>query len=473
VSNRYLIRTILLPYVAACLFIGNAVAGLPLYSYHDLSPMHSVQGVAHADMPPKESGLAFMVTPFYSHAAHAKDPNHDKVVLGDRLGRVNILGYLVGDAASPYTKKFDDPSFTDDEPGLTARKEVSQLHYVYGKLKQETDDTAKAWLADGIDTKNDLAGQYRNRVRHERLGLRGSLDYSFSSGLGIAVHAGVTEYSVAPGYTPNPELVSGVWKNKWADGGTSYENIVNDDLMLADAQALIGEQLSIDYTGLTDTTAEDTSIEMYWRKPYVMKDKEGDHVVTTIPYVSVGVTLPTAQKRKIGRLIDMPMGNDGFYGVTGTAEVNFDFPGMVQVGGGVKLTLFNDDDIGKQHVPSHKNQQGFYPWKASVTKRPGPLVTAYLTMKAEHFVDYLTCYMNYIFVSHDKDSITISSADKAKGFLADKLGRDGQYSGQMAHIGFQYDVTPTLQFGAAVQTVFAGYRVNNTVTIAGSMRFIF
>lgn len=462
--------------VCAAVLGADSYAGPMVDSYHEMLPLYSVQG-ATPSVSSKESQMSFSLLPYYAHAAHAKDPKHNKVPVGDRLGRVNMLGLFVGDSASPYEKKYGDSTLDT----VDKRKAVSYLHYVYGQLAEKAAIAgaggveARGYLGSGTDTVDDFWGQYRTIVRYERYGLRGSLNYSFSSGLGVAVYAGIAEYSVQPSYLPNPKQTStGAWVNQAVAAVPSdTRKIIQDEIVAPEPQALIGKTLGIDFSGVMDTTVEDTCVEIFWRRAYQMKDADGEHVVTTSPHFSLGLTLPTAQKKRVEKMFDMAMGSDGFYGVTAAAEVNFDFPGMMEVGGGVRVTLFNEDDIGRRFVPSHLNQQGIYPWKASVIRRPGPRWLAFMGMKARNFVDYLSFYCDYIWVTHERDSITISSADTTKGFLSDKLSRDGQYTGQALHLGLEYAVTPELRFGFALQSTFAGMRVLNTLTLAASMTFVF
>lgn len=447
-------------------------------TYHDSSAMHSVRGMDHTTVPPRRSRMKFNILPYYQHAKRARDTNGDFVELGDRLGYINMLALLIGDGPSPYeaSLKFNaDPAPSDD---------TSALHQAYNKLKAHAAANADdaIYFAPTYDPQPASKvpqygyGKYRSTIKYNRIGLRGGFDYSFDNGIGVSINAGCAEYSIKPSMLGNPNEDTTVVPSVWSDSAVSSSDallgVIHDNLTSQARRQAVGKDLGVDFSGRTATGMEDTIVSVYWRKGYSMKDAEGDKVVTAIPYFSLAVTLPTAERKVASRLFDISLGNDGFYGFTGHAEVSFDFPGMVKVGMGAAVTLFNDDSIGKQFVPTSEHQATLYPWQTTVTKRPGALWKAFATLTAPHFVDYLSCYMSYILTAHEADTITVSGLNKTL-FLHEKLGEDGQYNSHAAHIGFEYEVTPALRFGGGLQAVFGGKKIWQTTTVGGSLSFVF
>lgn len=466
------VHTLLALTVSFLTLASESLFARQLASYHEPSTLESVYGMDHTPIPSRKSKMRLSVLPYHQHAANAKDNDHEKVPLGDRLGQINMLGLLINDGPSSYENKF----------GTAGAESDSALHAAYDALADHVDGNAADDIflgdtyepLDSTDVRSSW-GKYRTELNYRRIGLRSGLDYCFSNGVGVAVRSGLSEYSIRASYLPNPvyNTTTASWENASipADTGTAVK-VMESKLMSQGRQLAIGTDLGVDFAGVSTTGLEDTSIELYWRKGFSMKDAEGDHVVTAIPYVSVGVTLPTAEKKKTSRLYDIALGNDGFYGFTGQAEVSFNFPGMVKIGAGACVTIFDEANIGKQYVPTSEYQYTLYPWQTTVTKRPGALWKVYATMKAHHFIDYLSCYMSYVLVAHERDSISLSGTNKAL-FLPLKLAQDGQYNAQLLHIGFEYEVTPALRFGLGVQSVFAGKKIWKTSTVAGSLSFVF
>jgi len=441
-------------------------------SFHDPAPLYSVYGQDRTPIAVKKSQLTLSLMPYYQFAKNAKNEKSEKVPLGDRMGMINMLGLLIKDDASPY----------EDGHKLGQDSNDSVLHRAYAAFSDFIDDEhpLDAVFLGSTYEPLDVTdarygwGKYQTTTTYARLGIRGSIDYCFYNGVALAVRGGVAEYSVKqPYYLANPKLVGDTYVNA-AIGTTdsSFVYHVQSKLMNQARQKEIATELGIDFAAAKGTGLEDVSIELSWRKGFSMKDSEGDQVLTATPLIALAVTLPTAEKSKVGKLLDIALGNNGFYGFTGQLEMSFDFPGMLKVGLGGSGTFSTEDAIGKQFVPTSEYQSGIYPWQTTITKRPGALWKAYATMRAQNFIDYLSCFVTYMYVSHYKDSITVTGANKAL-FLGDKLAEEGRYNAQLIHLGFEYDITQSLKVGLAIQSVFAGMRIWKTTTIAGSMSFVF
>ena len=414
-------------FVAGCLIV-SGLQPFGLVSFHDPAPVHTPQGIDHAGKDTKRSAMQVSLLPYHLHAASAKNSSHEKTALGDRLGPINMLALLINDDVSPYEKKFGSEASTSE----------SVLHAAYDGLADHiagTGDAEEAHPDDSIflgatyepvsatDSRYGW-GKYLTTMKHSRIGLRGSFDYSFANGIGVTIKSGIAQYSLNPAYTANPfyDVSLSKWINH-ADvsaDGTAVK-VMQSKLMASTRHEAVGKMLGVDFSGSSTTSIEDTSVEVSWRRGYVMRDEEGDKVVTTTPYFAIGVTLPTAEKKNASKLFDLALGNDGFYGFSAQGELSFDFPGMIRFGFGAAVTLYNQDTIGKQFVPTSEYQETLYPWKTTVTKRPGTLWKAYATIKAHHFIDYMSCYVNYILVAHEKDSITLSGSE-ASLFLPKNLG---------------------------------------------------
>jgi len=448
--------------------LGNAqLKGITLNSFYEPVSFHTIYGSQRGNVPQEKSALSIHILPYYQHAKNAKNRAHEKVPLGDRLGRTNMLGLLIGDTPSSYasSEKF---SSVESTPSNTTK---SVLHKAYYEI-WNTDNTASLeYLGSTYTYDGSTYGHYSTQLDYEKLGVRATIDYAFGSGLGLMVNCGVAQYRGTPSFISNPTGTGTSVTAAVLTSGT-VEEAINDYLLIKAKRELIETELGIDFSGVDTTGAEDASVELYWRRCFKMKDAEGDHVLTAIPSLAASVTFPTAKKKKVGKIFDIALGNDGFYAFTGQGEIMLDFPGMVQFGIGGSVTLFNEDDIGLQHVPTSEYQFIAYPWKISVTKRPGTLWRIYTTMQAHHFIDYISCYFNYEYVVHEKDSLTLSGTNKSS-FLAAKLAKDGEYSAQVFHVGLDFEVTPALKLGVAVQSVFSGKQVWKSSTIAGSLAFVF
>ncbi len=448
-----------------------------IVSFSDPVPLFSVYGEGRPSLPTRKSQLSLSVLPYYQYARHARDANNTQTELGNRLGRLNMLGLLI--CRDEVTTDFP---FSD----IHANTALNEAYSAFAdEVSHSSGATATLYESffgpnytpiDPADTTHYYWGKYDTKMSFSRVGLRGSIDYSFYNGVGIALRGGIAEYSLKnPIYTGNPmyDLTTGLPSNHaFAGSPDAFLGLIQQYLMSPGARDTIGASLGVNFNGVKNTGVEDATVEIYWRKGFGMKDAEGDLVVTATPLAALSMTLPTAEKKPVGNLWDISLGSDGFYGVTGQAEISFDFPGTLHVGVGGSGTYFNEDAIGSQFVPTSIYQVGIYPWRATVTKRPGALWKAYATVRAVRFIDSLSCFVNYTYVAHEKDTIAITGANSAQ-FVGSKLAADGAYNGQIGQIGFEYEVTPSLRFGFTLQSVFAGSRIWKTTTFAGSLSFIY
>jgi len=453
----------------------HSLGAFSLNSFHEPSTMHTVLGVATLPAPQKKSRIQFTALGYYAHASRAKvgsvrdetasifsnNGGPTTVELGDRLGRLNMLGLLLGDGPSPYT----------EEEKFENKRDITVLHKAYTDIAAEGTDAAP-YISPTYSDPNDIYGRYSTRLKYERFGARGSLEYAFQSGLSVAVRSGLAQYTINPLYRVygGATLDDGEWSTTILEA-TGVKKAINDALMTSAKRNSIADLLGRDFGKVVTTQPEDTSIEIVWSKSYVMQDAQGDDVVTVIPHVGMAFTLPTGHKANTKKVFDISLGNDGFYAASFEGSLNFDFPGMLRFGLGGSVTLF-DDDSRKMYAPSSPYQAGIYPWSATVTKRPGALWKAHASVVAPHFIDFLNAYFSYEYVSHEKDSITITGSDAAL-FLPEKLAKDGEYSAQLIHLGFDYEVTPALKFGLAIQSVFNAKKCWKTTTMGGSFTFVF
>jgi len=204
-------------------------------------------------------------------------------------------------------------------------------------------------------------------------------------------------------------------------------------------------------------------------------DRDDEHAATLIPYLSVGVWLPSGEKKDIDKAFTLPTGNDDFYGLTAEGAINVDFPDTMQLGFGGGVALYESKFLNNYRVPSSNNQYGIYPWKANIKKRPGAVWYVRASMKAEEFIEDFSFYVDFIHTQHLKDSITMRETDAARNayFRPEALERDSKWRANVIHGGLNYHVSPGFEMGISFQAPISGSRVYKTTTILGTLSFIF
>jgi len=422
----------------------NCNTTAPASIYHDPAIIHDIFGTSpfcHQE----DKFFSVDILPYYQHASGAKNESGVKVPAGDRTGRWNMLGLLHGTAAAPGGAL---QAGTHDTL-IAARTNINNVYSGY------TDDTF---------TDSQRLGHYSIPLIHEKFGIRNKLQFRIGKGFTISIRGGIVSYK----QTPNTfnDLTSS------STTLTLDKTTVQNNLMVEPKRSSIANEIGLNIDRYTKTALEDLHVELSWSDRFGMKDEDGVHAVTIIPFVAVGVWLPIGEKKDQDIAFSIPTGNDGFFGGSLQGAINFEFPETIQFGFGGGLTFFDKKNQGSYRVPSSNSQSGIYPWKTSIKKRPGTTWHVFAGFTAQEFLDKLSFYFNYVYTRKEKDSIGMSdTATRNNYFKPKKLEDESSWQSQVIHFGLDYNVTPELSFGFGVQTPITGKKILRTTTLMGNIRF--
>lgn len=422
----------------------------PAVVYYDPGMTHAVTGLNRYPSGKKDWKFNFNISPFHQHASGARDKDGNKVPIGDRLGRWEILGIFWGDmAAAPADKPFNDANY----------------HYLY-TLSYELDDNFNV-RPSGDEGPKDKTGDYSVDIEYEKIGVRSELDFEMAGGFGLTIKGGLVEYKQTPTFTNMSKIT----------GDSGFDSFMTNSLMAHEVgrQGLIETDLGLSLARYETMVFEDTHAKLYWSNPYKLDDEHGNHTVTVAPYLSAGLWIPTGKKKNQNAAFSLPSGHDGFWGISLEGAINFDFPGTVLVNIGGGATFFETKTLSDQRVPNHESQRSIYPWKARISKTYGPGINFNFSLRSENIMDYLSVYFDYIYAKHEKDTITMKETDSSRNsyFIPSMLEDDSFWKSQMIQLGFQYQITPDLSFGACGQTHISGVKVFKTHTIMGTITLAF
>ena len=166
----------------------------------------------------------------------------------------------------------------------------------------------------------------------------------------------------------------------------------------------------------------------------------------------------------------MTMGNNGHHGVALLTGFSMDFYETVEVTWAAGTTHFFKRDIPEFYLPTDERQTGVFPFKTDVAYDPGKTWNFSFTMNAHQFLDKLSCYAQYLFINHSKDTITPITEDSAwkPAVLEDQT----KWTVQAVNVGFNYHLSPNMRFGFAWQAPIArrgAYKTNTIgLTMAGT-----
>ncbi|HBS47987.1 TPA: hypothetical protein DEO28_02785 [Candidatus Dependentiae bacterium] len=464
------------------LFIFNkdTFATAPAAIYHDPAIFHEIAGhipyiekysdkkkgqSPHVDNK-KEQVCSIDILPYYQHASGAKNGSGSKVPCGDRNGRWNMIGLLQGYQASP-NHSLNDGSHPTMYDALTNLVPPA---------------TSKSFVEPTFTDTSGNLGYFSIPLQHEKFGIRGKLQIKFSK-FAFTIRGGLTNYKQTPTFNDMTFNVS-------ADGSYSSYGYTYSDMMVTDTYLMVDskrnqimDEIGLNINKVNKTTLEDTHIELSYYDAFGMDDENGHSAVIVKPFLAIGMWLPSGSKKDQDMAFSIPTGNDGFMGYTAEGAINFDFPEtiMVSVGGGV--TFFGHKTIGNYRMPSagdtqispNSTQLGIFPWKTTVRKRLGTAWKFNTGFSSHYFLDKLSMYFNYIYSRKEQDTIQLNESDatKAAAFRPVQAEKESEWTSQMINFGMDYDITPELAFGGAIQFPITGNRILRTLTLMGGFRFSF
>ncbi len=474
-------------------FIPSSILSTLMYNQYDPMAYHTIYGINKTYKKQDSKFQASInLSPFYQHASYAKDGDGNRVPEGDMSGWWNLFGLFYGVTgneikAAPTTKTFVLNGAVPNIPNAATQSSYPKLTDAWRVLDKQNGDVVK--VPDDYNLTNDIDFNYtdptqfdsntfrkfmpKTYVDYEKFGVRTQINFNFDIGLGINLKGGLVDYKQVPIFE-NYEGFTPFWPPEDAPAEKNdsyiYKYLRRPDVM----EDILGE-VGLDISRRQETTLEDTHIEVYFQLPFEVMDNDDEHVLTFVPYLAAGIWLPTGKEKNQDAAFSIPTGNDGFWGITVDGQLNFDIPGSMLFGFGGGVAYYFDRNLDDYRVASHEYQQTIFPWKAKINKEPGLLWNFNATVKAIEFIDNFSAYMDFIYLRHNRDTITMREDDSSRNeYFVPKINEENsKWWATMFQGGVEYKFSPGIQMGLGFQTHLSGRRVYRNTTILGTMSFVF
>ena len=108
-----------------------------------------------------------------------------------------------------------------------------------------------------------------------------------------------------------------------------------------------------------------------------------------------------------GVMFAVPIGNNGHDSLGGKLGFDFEFFETMQIGIDVGGLHFFSKDRTNYPVPNTYMQSRIYPFRTDVTIDPGPTWQCTVKLAARHFLAKASAHVEYSYVNHQKDKITL------------------------------------------------------------------
>lgn len=473
--NRLILSSAL---ISLTFFIPTKIAATPVNNYQDPVIFHTVMGSDKYYTPNDKAGFSLHLSPFYQHTHSASRPDGTKTSNGNVFGQWNMAGIFLNDLTTNAQAIEQIKKVTGGPTGDTP----------YQKVKRTISDYDKNLLNDGIFNPNYPSFQQATfqdvSLRYEKTGLRAQINFDLGVGLGMNIKAGIVDMKNRPDYfTLDKKFAIGI--GLITDSNDSSAQLFTGDAH-KNALAMYNKLLSpsgvnnilgtvgFDTNDFELTDLEDLYANVYWHAPIKIHDK-GELAFRLIPYLSVGASLPVGKKRDFNKLFAVVNGNDGFTGLTAEGALALDFPDMMQLSFGGGVTTYMSRDLDNYHVPISFNQSGIYPWTTKISKTPGALWYANVSMKAENImskkdIPNFSVYFDYLFTQHRADTIRLRN-DTLTVFNPgiSMLQRDSTWKAQILHAGIKCGLSKNIFLAFSVQKSLPGARTYRPTTLLGGL----
>ena len=190
---------------------------------------------------------------------------------------------------------------------------------------------------------------------------------------------------------------------------------------------------------------------------------------------------PAAKKVDRTKAFALPLGNDGH--ATAGCRVGFDidFKETIAIGLEAGFTHFFERDVTKVRIPTHEKQSGIFPWSTPTAKiQPGNNGHFGAGFHAYRFLDRLSFTFLYLYLSHQRDELTIPDTADApfdtperREFSENLFNKMTDFVSQMINAGFNYEISPNMTLGLLVQAPVSQRNAFRSTTIMGMFQLVF
>jgi len=441
--------------------------------------------------------FSISASPFYQTASHGKNINQHTSELGDLTRKWNMIAVL------PYNNTMSDiPEGDEPFPKLEKIRD-NLLHCIHSVFRHTTDDVVPRELKSvqgllSLQHPDQLFGFFSVPIKYRKIGVRFDLQARIFRDFGCAFQAGVADISqlgrfidqtatpsacaynlvetgstppgcisacsgktVPPVYCLNPFTGQKVSNAQWAE----VVDCVHIELM--DKLQNVADEIDMSLCNYNRTGIEDLHFEFWWRHMFNIKPSEPEPCwlpFLFVPFASLGVDIATAQRSDPNIPLSLPLQNNGHNTVRFNAGFSLDFFDTIEIGMHSGFVCFFKRNICNLRVPTNDFQNVMIPYQTNAEVRPGPTWHVGLFMNAFHFIDCVSAYVEYLYVSHIKDKITVCSDNKNRAFKPCVLECISPWNIHLLNGGLNYDVSPNFTLGFAVQIPLTGRNVYKSTT---------
>ena len=483
----------------------------------------------------------FSASPFFQRGCIGRDVHHHRAELGDLQGRWNLIGLTYGDIPDCQCRgpildtAFQEAKFCECPHQCPAITDIA------------FSSTSTCFMHDPhFADPEQLFGFISAPLDYHKGGIRFCGSIRFSCDFGVTIETGVADISqvligtecsptstdrcidpIPPqGIHTTPVIVPGFLDLTPSSTFAQVNKEVVDLYFTSRAKEIFNE-IGLNVDDYHRTSIEDIRLSLFWRHAFEVNKyhtPRGEYPqFLFIPFAIFEATIATGDPIQFDdcgrtRAFSLPFGNNGHHAVGFTGGLAIDFYETIEIASTIGFTHFFDKDFHNMPIPTHELQSGIYPFRTDVNLQPGHNWVFTIGMNAEHFLDKLSFYAQFVLVSHSRDKICLLKTNTGVHVSADVPARadcpltitpeeficadpdipccndreccfnqtcvDCVFKPQVLealtpfmyevfNFGFNYDISPNVALGFLFQAPVGRRNAYRTTTLMGSIQFTF
>lgn len=512
--------------------INHEILSLSFLSKNDPYPMYSSVydpyltnwtkdwiGCYGVDIPCERESFGMSITPFWQTANSGRTFTHEKVFLGNLCGDWNMLGLEYG----PLPEGLD---INNTQLGDAKVDIFSDLFLELRPSGPERccPNPTNVIISDQSNEDYLLTDSFQNvgyfavPIKYRKIGVRLEISVQPWEDFGLTLQGSISEIrqsvsdlidltgtAVSKNQVPeeflkdipsvdfNPKPHRCTYTFSETDSTTPYDQI-QQNLMETHNAHLIFKQLGLDDCNFEETGFEDARLFAWWRHPYIInqfKDENEWPLFILIPSAQFNVVLPCGKKMNRSLLYSLPFGNDGHTSIGFDVGLAFDFIRTIEIAFLAGMMHFFPRNVSKYRLPTSSIQSGIFPFATDVKVQPGNNFNFVATMSARRFLDKLSAHVEWVFVKHETDELTLLNPDQKfnagfvgcpleastitakEAFLVEDAECCTKFVSQFVNAALNYDISPNMTLGLMAQFPVAQRNAYRSTTFLGTFRVTF
>jgi hypothetical protein len=404
---------------------------------------------------------------FYQKANRGSDYDRQRAFIGDLEGYWHMLGMTYGIVPGPNAFP---PTLVGTQLGLAKTMLFSPLP------NEDSTVPNNRILVDP----NQQIGFFSVPIKYRKHGVRFEFCVQPTEDFGLVIEGGYADIKQTltqlinrgDGVETLPPLFT-----------ETFTTLVYDLLMSPSAADCIFREQGIDKRSNTQNICdfrsgsfEDLRFKV-WARHIFQVNEQADcewPEFLFIPFFALEGTAPTSKTRDTMNFLSLPFGNNGHGSVGFAAGFHIDFVETIEIGFHGGWTHFFARDIDNYRLPNHKTQSGVFPFATNVRVQPGDNHEFSVKMHAYRFLDKLSAHVEFIFVNHAEDSITLKDPNLGPPIF-DPYQQEclTKFTSQFLNTAINYEISPNLSLGFLAQWPLQQRNAYRSTTVLGTIKAVF